>query len=107
MSTEESLAALPSDDLLQLDHLTQESLVTSLGDRLENEHRFYTNAGTILVAINPYEWRPELYSANVMAKYRNPTGSDAPLPPHLYQTCLLYTSPSPRDRQKSRMPSSA
>ena len=26
--------------------------------------------------------------------------------PHLY-VCLLYTSPSPRDRQKSRMPSSA
>ena len=25
----------------------------------------------------------------------------------VYLTCLLYTSPSPRDRQKSRMPSSA
>ena len=25
----------------------------------------------------------------------------------LEKTCLLYTSPSPRDRQKSRMPSSA
>ena len=25
----------------------------------------------------------------------------------LYKDCLLYTSPSPRDRQKSRMPSSA
>ena len=25
----------------------------------------------------------------------------------LYENCLLYTSPSPRDRQKSRMPSSA
>ena len=24
-----------------------------------------------------------------------------------YNNCLLYTSPSPRDRQKSRMPSSA
>ena len=24
-----------------------------------------------------------------------------------HQICLLYTSPSPRDRQKSRMPSSA
>ena len=24
-----------------------------------------------------------------------------------YEGCLLYTSPSPRDRQKSRMPSSA
>ena len=27
--------------------------------------------------------------------------------PRWYATCLLYTSPSPRDRQKSRMPSSA
>ena len=26
---------------------------------------------------------------------------------HPPKTCLLYTSPSPRDRQKSRMPSSA
>ena len=26
---------------------------------------------------------------------------------YLHITCLLYTSPSPRDRQKSRMPSSA
>ena len=25
----------------------------------------------------------------------------------IFKTCLLYTSPSPRDRQKSRMPSSA
>ena len=25
----------------------------------------------------------------------------------LFYVCLLYTSPSPRDRQKSRMPSSA
>ena len=27
--------------------------------------------------------------------------------PTLFKDCLLYTSPSPRDRQKSRMPSSA
>ena len=26
---------------------------------------------------------------------------------NVLDTCLLYTSPSPRDRQKSRMPSSA
>ena len=25
----------------------------------------------------------------------------------IFRSCLLYTSPSPRDRQKSRMPSSA
>ena len=28
-------------------------------------------------------------------------------PEELHRACLLYTSPSPRDRQKSRMPSSA
>ena len=28
-------------------------------------------------------------------------------PDRPHATCLLYTSPSPRDRQKSRMPSSA
>ena len=27
--------------------------------------------------------------------------------PRAFEVCLLYTSPSPRDRQKSRMPSSA
>ena len=29
------------------------------------------------------------------------------IPEAIANTCLLYTSPSPRDRQKSRMPSSA
>ena len=29
------------------------------------------------------------------------------LPQDLYGSCLLYTSPSPRDRTRSRMPSSA
>ena len=28
-------------------------------------------------------------------------------PSELFEGCLLYTSPSPRDRQRSRMPSSA
>ena len=27
--------------------------------------------------------------------------------PHSYGSCLLYTSPSPRDMRRSRMPSSA
>ena len=36
-------------------------------------------------------------------KKRSPGGDMEPLA----EVCLLYTSPSPRDRQKSRMPSSA
>ena len=37
-------------------------------------------------------------------KYLEQVGTYNPL---LAKDCLLYTSPSPRDRQKSRMPSSA
>ena len=32
---------------------------------------------------------------------------DDPVRMYLMQICLLYTSPSPRDRTRSRMPSSA
>ena len=43
--------------------------------------------------------RVELERAQQLVDYLNNNGQDI--------TCLLYTSPSPRDRQKSRMPSSA
>ena len=43
-----------------------------------------------------------LTAAAISSNQRTPFYSN---PEH--QTCLLYTSPSPRDRQKSRMPSSA
>ena len=36
-----------------------------------------------------------------------PTPAQQAEVPHHLLDCLLYTSPSPRDRQKSRMPSSA
>ena len=52
--------------------------------------------------------------AFAMATLLEPVARDRPLAPHgegdadiLLEACLLYTSPSPRDRQKSRMPSSA
>ena len=35
------------------------------------------------------------------------TTNEKPNPDLPFHYCLLYTSPSPRDRQKSRMPSSA
>ena len=40
--------------------------------------------------------------------YTGCKGTDTSLlPDFLYNNCLLYTSPSPRDRTRSRMPSSA
>ena len=39
--------------------------------------------------------------------FRVPANATARPEPAAPRPCLLYTSPSPRDRQKSRMPSSA
>ena len=44
------------------------------------------------------EYQLALIEATIISFLHNNPGKD---------TCLLYTSPSPRDRQKSRMPSSA
>ena len=52
------------------------------------------------VAANGESWLSRLLEKKV-------TSMDVQLFSRQLYTCLLYTSPSPRDRQKSRMPSSA
>ena len=50
-----------------------------------------------------FTWSGAEYSTDVSVNYSlliDKKGGD-------FTNCLLYTSPSPRDRQKSRMPSSA
>ena len=58
------------------------------------------NVGQVaeLLALNTAEVVKALFLKGVMAQVNQQLDID---------TCLLYTSPSPRDRQKSRMPSSA
>ena len=46
---------------------------------------------------------PELSTASTLSRIQ----FNDHIPAVLDAFCLLYTSPSPRDRQKSRMPSSA
>ena len=48
--------------------------------------------------------RPKLW--NLLFEHYMPSGSDTP-PWYQQKLCLLYTSPSPRDRTRPRMPSSA
>ena len=61
----------------------------------------------------PYEIGPKHTSIlkfvkSYVGEKKVPTLCDDPnLAPYGACSCLLYTSPSPRDRQKSRMPSSA
>ena len=49
------------------------------------------------------------YSMSVIVSRALPDVRDGLKPVHrrILYTCLLYTSPSPRDRTRSRMPSSA
>ena len=50
---------------------------------------------------------PEKKAQNITMSELNPKRLLKGATPRLIDDCLLYTSPSPRDRQKSRMPSSA
>ena len=56
-----------------------------------------------------YSLKDKLNQTNYDVTNPLPNGGPTSFPQynHKHQYCLLYTSPSPRDRQKSRMPSSA
>ena len=49
----------------------------------------------------------EIKNSNNVFDYCSKRKIEISLTPDSIFSCLLYTSPSPRDRQKSRMPSSA
>ena len=74
------------------------------------------------IGVVPFKWKgqgampgniSEVIMADLMrsGKFNPVAVNDMPQYPgtadEVSYTCLLYTSPSPRDRQKSRMPSSA
>ena len=72
-----------------------EILDSSIEDNKNNYTRF------LLIGLNPCKIEEEInYKTSLVFSFKNVPGA-------LHKACLLYTSPSPRDRQKSRMPSSA
>ena len=74
--------------------------------REDNERLTQVKAGTSVGDLLRRYWYP---IAAVSELARHPTKFIKILGEELvlFKDCLLYTSPSPRDRQKSRMPSSA
>ena len=52
-------------------------------------------------------WMLMLYGRNITDESIRSGGADVPLARGSHMSCLLYTSPSPRDNTTSRMPSSA
>ena len=65
------------------------------GELMSGNHNFSAGGDTYFLAL--YTSNP--YSAASSTVYVTTN--------EVLSSCLLYTSPSPRDRQKSRMPSSA
>ena len=86
---------------------TQENLVLASGSYQFNvaNNNVGTDVGFVLVPEGKYDQAnhiKEAYVKEVVANNSTSMTNVVDLEP-----CLLYTSPSPRDRQKSRMPSSA
>ena len=55
--------------------------------------------------IEPKDWMPDAYRKTLIRQISQHAHSE--IVGMLPEGCLLYTSPSPRDRTRSRMPSSA
>ena len=87
------------------------SLATQVA-RLKSEHGIVPGLAVVLVGEDPAS---QVYVRNKgkqtveasMASIEHKLDIDTSEADLLALICLLYTSPSPRDRQKSRMPSSA
>lgn len=58
------------DNLSELPNLNEPSVLNNLNKRFDNGN-IYTFSGLFLVAVNPYEHKPNLYSDSVIQKYHN------------------------------------
>eukprot|EP00966_Prymnesium_polylepis_P084314 1951625-Prymnesium_polylepis.1 len=56
-------------DVLKLSDYSEGSLVQTLASRFD-AHLCYTYAGSILLALNPYEWKSDVYTEAVRRKYQ-------------------------------------
>ena len=79
-------------------------ILKNIKDKYEDHHNvIYTNEALLACVKLTSRYMTDRYLPDKAIDALDEAGSRV----HLINFCLLYTSPSPRDRQKSRMPSSA
>ena len=85
-----------------------ETAVDALNEQYNELFNFYFTLGVITRHENDdwfyFDLDENATQSSHEQQMRSQTNTD---PVHYYNICLLYTSPSPRDKRQSRMPSSA
>ena len=66
-----------------------------------------TSGEVTILGKDPQQFGPQIRAHLGVVPQQDNLDEELTCAENLYIYCLLYTSPSPRDRQKSRMPSSA
>ena len=105
---------------LQKIHTSQKCtniIINAINDRFQNNHKYqHFKHFTMFAGLLPNQWHEHLnhLPSKSQDKPTNPDKRSRQLSlwmlkqgHALWKTCLLYTSPSPRDGATSRMPSSA
>ena len=95
--------AIIGADFLAHNHLC----VDQASRRIFYQDQYATRDGRNEVRGYPKKLRPETIMVNNLSRYTQLLDAYPDITTPDFKSCLLYTSPSPRDKRQSRMPSSA
>lgn len=71
------------DNIAELQFVSEGSVIHAIRHRYINNY-IYTDVGRIVIALNPFQPRPDLYNDTLIERYAK-AESPYTLPPHLYQ----------------------
>ena len=95
----------PSHDNVTI--YSAETIITIDDKQPEAKAVAINDSGKIIGLGDLKDLKVKFNGAKIDDQFKNKTIVPGLIDPHVHMTCLLYTSPSPRDQRGSRMPSSA
>ncbi|KAF1336444.1 Myosin-like protein, partial [Globisporangium splendens] len=81
----EDLGEFGIEDMIALNYLHEAAILYNVKKRFLKRLP-YTYTGDICIAVNPYQWLPELYAEDIHAQYLTKNRDE--LPPHVYATSV-------------------
>ena len=71
------------DDLVHLEEVNEPFILHSIGSRFVSD-QIYTNLGSIVISVNPFQWIKGLYGPEIIEKYARIGRQGILMPPHIY-----------------------